>query len=109
MPIPEGYKDQLDDLQRLFGGALVSGKEAPYWWEGLFDIGTRREAQDDETSDRGEDSDTGNPAAHEEEGEEILRIPRKLWGGWRDIEGYAQEAFRVEERLNKRTWMDDES
>lgn len=108
MQIPKGYSDQLDDLQRLFGGALVNGKEAPYWWEGLFDIGTQKEAQRDIAPNQGEVSDEYGPAENEEEGEEILRIPRKLWGGWRNIEGYAREAFPVEERLNKRTWMDDE-
>ena len=39
----------------------------------------------------------------------MLRVPRRLWAGWRDLEGYASDVFPVEEKLNHRTWMDDES
>ncbi len=38
VPIPTGYRDQLDALQQLFGGPKVGGHAAPYWWKGLFDV-----------------------------------------------------------------------
>ncbi len=38
----------------------------------------------------------------------ILRVARDLWPGYRGLEEYAREAFTVEERLNGRTWMDED-
>ena len=132
VPIPTGYREQLDALQDLFGGAKVGGKGAPYWWEGLFDADvtvsgsstkkTRKKGKavgkqnknakgrpvkaNDDDDDEAEADDE---AELNEDEAELLRVPRKLWGGWRDIEGYAHDVFPVEERLNGRTWMDDES
>ena len=104
VPIPPGYQQQLDALQELFGGEVVKGKAAPYWWGNLFDVGLGNE--DGEGSSENEDESVKENGF--EEGEEILAIPRKFWGGWRDVEGYASDAFLVEERLNGRTWMERE-
>ena len=102
VPIPPGYQEQLDALQDLFGGKVVNGKAAPYWWDGIFDIDV--EGNQDKLLSQG--SNDTSEGMDFEEGEEILRIARKLWGGWRDVEGYAKDAFPVEEKLNKRTWME---
>ena len=101
VPIPPGYEEQLNALQDLFGGEVVKGKAAPYWWDGIFDVGT--ETINDEASDSSNSSVEENGLG---QGEGILKMPRKLWGGWRDMEGYAKDAFLVEEKLNERTWME---
>lgn len=87
VPVPPGYRDQLQALEKLLGDTVVGGLGAPYWWDGLMDI-TKK---DDET-----------------ERHAILRVARKLWPGRRGMEEYAREAFTVEERLNGRTWMEDD-
>ena len=100
VPLPKGYHDQLDALQDLFGGQVVNGKKAPYWWDVIFDI------------DKSGDIKHVSSLVEDQIGEELdqdVRISRALWEGWRDVEGYARDTFPVEERLNGRTWMDDES
>ena len=156
VPIPAGYREQLDALQALFGAAKVGGAGAPYWWEGLFDadvtasgsstrtVRTRavapskgaalskgggaakgasvgkakkvkkgekkKGAEKDEKAEEEEDEAEADDEAELNEDEaELLRVPRKLWAGWRDLEGYAHDVFPVEEKLNDRTWMGDES
>ena len=95
--VPKGYRGQLEALQGLLGDELVHGKRAPYWPPELFDI---------DDSPRVTGSDDEEHEVPEGEGEEILRTARKLWGGWRTLEGYAREPFVVEERLNGMTWME---
>ena len=81
----------------------MNGQRAPYWWDGLFDIESDAEGTGDTN---GDDPDHEKFDSFEvPEGEEIVRTARRLWGGWRDIEGYAFETFPVEERLNGMTWM----
>ena len=99
--IPAGYQKQLDALQDLFGGGEVDGKDAPYWWDGIFDA--------DDTEQNGtksDDASTENEGGDDEDPDPNVRVARSLWQGWRDIEGYARDTFPVEERLNKRDWMD---
>jgi hypothetical protein len=76
----------------------------------MFD--TERLLQD--TSDvESTDGDDDEPIIQEDEEEydehykNWLRVTRKLWGGWRDVEGYARDVFPVEEKLNGMTWMKD--
>ena len=88
VPIPKGYQEQLEALEDLFGGKAVKGKNAPYWWNGIFDSA----AKDIDLENKDLDAN--------------VRLSRALWEGWRDIEGYARDIFPVEERLNGRTWMD---
>lgn len=83
VPIPKGYQEQLEALQDLFGGGAVKGKNAPYWWNGIFDS-----------------------TANHTDLDADVRLSRSLWEGWRDIEGYARDVFPVEEKLNGKTWMD---
>ena len=129
VPIPKGYREQLDALQSLFGGAKADGKGAPYWWRGLFDddagaSGTpaKRPRKKDKAGPKKKGEKTKQPPPEDEDDieaddeaeldsdeAEVLRAPRKLWAGWRDVEGYAREVFPVEEKLNHRTWMEDES
>jgi hypothetical protein len=97
VPVPKGYRGQLEALQGLVGGEVVNGKRAPIWPPELFEFDDSTWA---EASDESEEHEIP-----EGEGEEILRTARKLWGGWRTIEGYAREPFVVEERLNGMTWM----
>ena len=66
--IPAGYREQLDQLEVLFGI-----HDAPYFGPVLT-------APDEAT---------------------------QLWEGFRGIEEYAREVFPVEERLNRRRWMDE--
>lgn len=100
VPIPRGYHEQLDALQDLFGGTVVKGKNAPYWWDGIFDSDKNGKIKHVSGLVEGEVPD---------EVEQDARISRALWEGWRDIEGYARDTFPVEERLNGLSWMDDES
>jgi hypothetical protein len=89
--IPKGYREQLDALQDLFGGQLVRGKDAPYWWDGIFT----------------EDDSSNIPVVNgSDEVDPNVRTARSLWEGWRDIEGYARDIFPVEEKLNGLDWMD---
>ena len=129
VPIPTGYREQLDALQDLFGAAKVKGLGAPYWWEGLFDADVTASGSSTKMSQKkkaperkkkvsgekqapkvgdDEDVEADDEAERTEDEAELLRIPRKLWAAWRDIEGYARDIFPVEEKLNRRTWMDDE-
>lgn len=98
VPIPKGYRGQLEALQGLVGGDVVNGLRAPYWPLEIFDL--------EESTDTSVSGDSEMQHHDEEEwGEDILRTARKLWGGWRTVEGYAREPFVVEERLNGMTWM----
>ena len=108
VPIPKGYRKQLETLEEVLGGGEVGGKRAPYWWDGLFDIGKKDPKNDEEKLTNGENWEHIRPEK-EEIGDEILRVPRRLWGGWRNIEEYAKDIFPVEEKLNCRTWMDNDS
>ena len=100
VPIPKGYNEQLQALQELFGGEAVGGKNAPYWWDGIFDvIGDSQEPKyPHEVRNRGDGG--------EEDVYRNVSTARMLWGGWRDIEGYARDVFPVEEKLNGKDWMD---
>ena len=128
VPIPKGYQEQLTALENLFGGAKVGGKGAPYWWEGLFDAdvtasgsSTKKSAKKTKKAAKagskkvpaeeedGDEAEADDEAELNEDEAALLRVPRRLWAGWRDLEGYASDVFPVEERLNGRTWMDDES
>ena len=92
--IPEGYQKQLDALEDLFGGEVVGGKNAPYWWDGIFDTW--------------KNNTNGYSQGEDYEIDPNARVARSLWEGWRDIEGYARDIFPVEERLNGKDWMEAE-
>ena len=94
MPIPKGYNEQLQALQELFGGEAVGGKNAPYWWDGIFDVAESHEPKYPHEVTESDD------VYHK------VRTARMLWGGWRDIEGYARDVFPVEEKLNGKDWME---
>ena len=108
VPIPKGYREQLETLQEVLGGDEVGGKRAPYWWPGLFDINKDDSKSDEQKVEDDEAWEYIRPR-DEEEGDEVLRVPRRLWSGWRDIDEYARDTFPVEEKLNGRTWMDGDS
>jgi hypothetical protein len=96
VPIPTGYRDQLEKIEILFGQL-----NAPYFPDPDFDY--IREPK----CTRSEDSRRSS---------ETIRKPRKLttdartlWEGYRGIEEYAREAFPVEEEANGKTWMVNKS
>ena len=101
VPIPKGYHEQLDALQALFGGEVVKGKNAPYWWDGIFDVENNK--RDKRTTKHQTNGQVAGADA-----DPNARAARSLWEGWRDIEGYARDIFPVEERLNGKDWMDSQ-
>lgn len=80
VPIPEGYRTQLQALESLFGmGKDDPKKQPPYF------------------GDQGLEDD-------------YPKIALELWEGPRGLEEYAREVFPLEEQANGMTWMleDDE-
>lgn len=78
VPIPEGYRVQLESLETLFYlGGDDPAKQPPYF---------------------------GDPKLEDSCPHEALQ----LWEGPRGLEEYAREIFPIEERANGRTWMDDD-
>ena len=97
VPIPSGYAEELETLQKALGGSAVAGFQAPYWWTGLF-----------HPLIHSQPSRNRHPGPIEQEA--IVEASRELWPGWRSMADYAGDAFVVEERHNGKTWMDsDES
>lgn len=85
VPIPAGYKEQLQGIELLFGKF-----NAPYFGE-LLD------------GERG-----GKIVEGPQEGRgSVVEEARELWAGWRGIEEYAREVFPVEEANNGLTWMQE--
>ncbi|KUL92519.1 hypothetical protein ZTR_02418 [Talaromyces verruculosus] len=98
--IPDGYREQLEALEELFGQ-----HEAPYFPQPEFN-----------TPAAGSPKGLG-PAGGKGAGAGMMQGPggvvsqrvtdeaRKLWQGWRDMEEYAREVFPVEEEANGLQWM----
>ncbi|OKL64078.1 Nitrogen metabolite repression protein nmrA [Talaromyces atroroseus] len=98
--IPDGYREQLEGLEKLFGEL-----EAPYFPQPEFN-----------TPAAGSPKGLG-PAGGKGAGAGMMQGPggvvsqrvtdeaRKLWQGWRDMEEYAREVFPVEEEANGLQWM----
>jgi hypothetical protein len=98
--IPNGYREQLEGLERLFGDL-----EAPYFPQPEFN-----------TPAAGSPKGLG-PAGGKGAGAGVMQGPggvvsqrvtdeaRRLWQGWRDMEEYAREVFPVEEEANGLQWM----
>lgn len=77
VPIPEGYRVQLESLETLFYlGGDDPAKQPPYFGDLKLEESCPHEAL-------------------------------QLWEGPRGLEEYAREIFPIEERANGRTWMDD--
>lgn len=77
VPIPEGYRVQLEALETLFYlGGDDPTKQPPYFGDSKLEESCPHEAL-------------------------------QLWEGPRGLEEYAREIFPIEERANGRTWMDD--
>lgn len=79
VPIPEGYRTQLEALEKLFSlGHDDPSKQPPYFGD--------RKLEDD-----------------------VPKEALQLWEGPRGLEEYAREVFPLEEHANGLTWMlDDE-
>lgn len=98
VPIPAGYKEELETIQKVLGSPSVSGLGAPYWWSGFFEPLISAQPE----------SGSQHPSASEQEA--IVKIAQTLWPGWRGIEEYVGDAFIVEEYHNGKKWMNsDES
>lgn len=100
VPIPLGYKEQLEGLEELFGQC-----NAPYLPHLQF-------LQPPAGSPKGPGPLGGKgPGAGMMEGPGgVISLPvtdgaRNLWQGWRDMEEYAREVFPVEEEANGLDWM----
>lgn len=73
--IPEGYRIQLEALEKLFNfGGDDPEKQPPYFGDKTLDENCPREAME-------------------------------LWEGFRGLEEYARETFPLEEQANGKTWM----
>lgn len=77
--VPAGYTDQLAAITKLYAIGAVDGSKQPPYF------GTREL----------EDS--------------CPREARLLWEGYRSLEEYAREAFKIEESNNGLTWMEEPS
>ena len=82
--IPNGYREQLKNLEIIFGNY-----NAPYFGLDLETGKAVREVEEAGTSGAGT----------------VVEEARALWGGWRGIEEYAREVFPLEEANNGLTWM----
>ena len=82
--IPNGYREQLQALEVLFGS-----HSAPYFGLDLERGNTIRTVE----------------AGTDDGSETVVQEARSLWGGWRGIEEYAREVFPVEEANNGLDWM----
>ena len=82
--IPEGYREQLQALEVLFGKY-----NAPYFGLDLERNKVRRTVE----------------AGTDDGSQTVVQEARSLWGGWRGIEEYAREVFPVEEANNGLKWM----
>ncbi len=82
VPIPQGYRIQLEALEQLFGmGGDDPAKQPPYFGDAELEADCPRTAM-------------------------------QLWEGLRGLEEYAREVFPLEEQANGLTWMledDDEN
>ncbi|KAN0080782.1 hypothetical protein V8E54_003986 [Elaphomyces granulatus] len=100
VPIPTGYKEQLEGIEILFGQL-----RAPYYPQPEFNspaVGSPKGL---------------GPANGKGAGAGVMQGPggvvslrvtdeaRHLWQGWRDMEEYAREVFPVEEEANGLDWM----
>lgn len=84
--IPNGYREQLQGLEIVFGKY-----NAPYFGSDL----------EGEKSMCTVEKDTDDASGT------VVEKARALWGGWRGIEEYAREVFPVEEANNGLTWMQE--
>lgn len=76
--IPEGYRIQLEALEKLFGlGGDDPAKQPPYFGDSALE-------------------------------ESCLHDSLQLWEGPRGLEEYAREIFPLEEQANGLTWMEDD-
>jgi hypothetical protein len=82
VPIPTGYRAQLEGVELLFGQF-----KAPYYPGPEFPRPTK--GSKDPLSQR------------------LTQEARQLWEGWRGMEEYAREVFPVEEEANGLDWMND--
>lgn len=75
VPIPQGYRIQLESLENLFFmGEDDPTKQPPYFGDRVLE-------------------------------ESCPHVAMQLWEGPRGLEEYAREIFPIEERANGRTWM----
>jgi hypothetical protein len=86
VPIPAGYREQLEGIERLFGDL-----GAPYYPGPEFP----RPGNDGGGT-------IADPARNR-----LTHEARLLWQGWRGMEEYAREVFPVEEEANGLDWMND--
>ena len=86
--VPDGYREQLEALEVLFGNF-----RAPYFGLDL---------------ESGENTKTVEDGTAKGSGT-VVEEARTLWGGWRGMEEYAREVFPVEEFHNGLTWMEEEA
>ena len=129
VPIPPGYKEQLDAIEILFGQM-----QAPFF-PGFVGMTTRKQSDSSEfrakrTSSSSKD---GSPldirasapkkippspvmaatkvpssptvSASDDNRGSLTDEARMLWEGWRGMEEYAREVFPIEEENNGLDWM----
>jgi len=86
VPIPAGYKEQLEGIEVLFGRM-----RAPYFPGPEFDYPER--------------CSIGNEPDEPDGTMRLTTEARSLWRGYRGVEEYFREAFLIEEQANGREWM----
>lgn len=82
VPIPAGYRAQLEGIEVLFGQM-----KAPYY--------------------PGPEFPRPITGAKHPMSQLLTQEARHLWEGWRGMEEYAREVFPVEEEANGLDWMND--
>lgn len=100
VPIPAGYKEQLEGIEVLFGQL-----NAPYFPQEEF---TRPAAGSPKGLGPFGGKGAGAGMMQGPGGVISMRLTdeaRHLWQGWRDMEEYAREVFPVEEEANGLDWM----
>ena len=103
VPIPAGYKEQLDGIEILFGQMC-----APYFPGPEF-ASPATAGSPGSTAMAPAGGKGAGQGTHSGPGG-VVSLPlvdeaRRLWEGWRDMEEYAREVFPVEEEDNGLDWM----
>lgn len=105
VPIPNGYREQLQGLEIIFGK-----NNAPYFGAdldphgGCLGNGVGKGNVHIKGSKHSEGSGEDVEGVGDGTGT-VVEEARALWGGWRGVEEYAREVFPVEESNNGMTWM----